>query len=90
MITNMMALVAGQVHEEDDQHHGQSQACGSHILGSRRKGNTKGRMLICPNSVQGDGVRHSKEDWLPYEALLWRLHAQPARHDRRLRSSGTG
>ena len=37
-ITNMMALVAGQVHEEDDQHHGQSQACGSHILGSRRKG----------------------------------------------------
>ena len=39
MITNMMALVAGQVHEEDDQHHGQSQACGSHLLGSRRKGN---------------------------------------------------
>ena len=33
-ITSMMALVAGQVHEEDDQHHGQSQACGSHILGS--------------------------------------------------------
>ena len=39
MITNTMALVAGQVHEEDDQHHGQSQACGSHLLGSRRKGN---------------------------------------------------
>ena len=34
MITNTMALVAAQVYEEDDQHHGQSQACGSHILGS--------------------------------------------------------
>ena len=34
MITNMMALDAGQVHEEDDQYHGQSQACGSHLLGN--------------------------------------------------------
>ena len=34
MNANMMALVAGQVHEEDDQHHGQYKACGSHILGS--------------------------------------------------------
>ena len=27
-----------KVHEEDDEHHGQPEACGSHLLGSRRKG----------------------------------------------------
>ena len=82
-------LVA-QVHEEDDEHHGQPEACGSHLLGSRRKGDiltklmkktAKTSMKIIPPlkhslTIEGDGVRHCEEDGLNDETLFWSFPAQ--------------
>ena len=78
-----------QVHEEDDEHHGQPEACGSHLLGSRRKGDILSKLMktaktsmkiISPLkyslTIEGDGVRHCEEDRLIDETLFWSFPAQ--------------
>ena len=78
-----------QVHEEDDEHHGQPQARCSHLLGSRRKGDILSKLMKTAKTsmkiifplkhsltIEGDGVRHCEEDRLNDETLFWSFPAQ--------------